>query len=146
MSARPRTGVASRRSAVSTAPHESTCRTCGAVLEPGAVFCAECGARVDATQPVVPSPYSVPTPAVRPAPPVGLAPPPPPGPPPTAAAPRRPVPVPASRDQFPVTPGAVASIGSRALAFAIDGVVLLLAYGLGFGIVAATGGLATTDP
>jgi uncharacterized RDD family membrane protein YckC len=116
---------------VSTAPHESTCPTCGAALEPGAVFCAECGARVGAAQPVVPSPYSA-----------GLAPPPPPGPAPAVSPPpaRRPVP----SASYPVAPDSVASIGSRALAYAIDGLVLLGAYGIGYGIVAATGGMPTT--
>lgn len=132
------------------------------------MFCADCGARVVAgsPEPFVPSPYSVAPPPVTPvsapaaavlappsvpaasAPPTGLAPPPPPGPPPTAppAPSRRAVAQPGGA--YPVAPGSVAPIGSRALAYAIDGLVLLVAYGIGYGVVAATGNLPArvSDP
>lgn len=179
---------------MSAAPHGSTCRTCGAPLEPGAVFCADCGARVVAgsPEPFVPSPYSVPMSSTAPAPvvppvsagpsaspspaaatlpalppvpaapaaadparssrraapPTGLAPPPPPGPTPSTPPPpsRRTAAPPTGA--YPVAPGAVAPIGSRALAYAIDGLVLLVAVGIGYVVVAATGNLPAqvSDP
>ncbi|MEZ0448080.1 RDD family protein, partial [Cellulomonas sp. ICMP 17802] len=128
---------------MSTPAHGATCRTCGAPLEPGAVFCADCGARVaGAPEPFAPVRSGAPTPVA--AAPVGLAPTPPPGE--SRPVPRRAVAAPSTA--YPVAPGSVASIGSRALAFAIDGLVLLVAYGIGYGVVAATGNLpgSVADP
>lgn len=116
------------------------CGTCGAELEAGAMFCAECGARVQAapasTPPVPPAP-------VAPAPSVTAS-----GPAPAPAAPATPA-GPAApggrRDArgvgaFPVVPGSVAPVGRRVAAYAIDVVALFLLAGAGVLISLAVAG------
>ncbi|WP_456845701.1 RDD family protein [Cellulomonas sp. P5_C6] len=132
---------------MSTAPIEPTvCRECGGPLAPADVFCDDCGSRVPSATmayPPVPSSASVPPPGTgivwggsipsgsAPQPPP-LVPPPPPGPAPGSSSPRVTRRAAQGPSAVPVTPGTVAPVGTRVVAYALDLLVALVVAGLGW--------------
>ncbi len=88
------------------------CKTCGAEMPDGTIFCTNCGTRFDFEEAAQPAPAPAPAPAPEPAPVPVVAPVPAPTPAPTYSAPVQPAPAPVRPAPMPntyVAPIAVAA-------------------------------------
>lgn len=126
-----------------TSQPQQRCAACGLPLDPGAVFCAECGARAALDPPRAAEtrddgPARSAPGGARPPQPPTWAPPPEPGPQSRRVEP-------AQSGPFPVAPDAVAPVGRRVLAFLLDSVLLAVVVWGASLVVALTMPAPSTD-